>query len=323
MFNWNAAKRGAVVVLALCLLSAMSAFAAGPSAVWLKINPPNSPPAIGAMAMAYDPIGKKVVSFGGFNSTSYTSDTWLFDGNTWTQAVTEDAPSPRAAAAMAVDKVSGKLILFGGFNGSQYLGDTWIWDGAAGTWTQANPTHVPTAVTLPMMFSDPINGHAEMFGGFDGNFFQEITWQWTGSDWMQRYSQNFPSARGAAVVANDYAHKTVVIFGGLGDVNPNNTWTWDGHNWTQQTPATQPPLTYYSSAAFDPVLNEVIAFGGGFGTTTWAWTGSDWITVPTFHAPSLRWSIGLAWDGASQQLLMFGGENNTGLLDGTYKLVKR
>jgi hypothetical protein len=124
-------------------------------------------------------------------------------------------------------------------------------------------------------------------------------------------------------VANDYAHKTVVIFGGLGDVNPNNTWTWDGHNWTQQTPATQPPLTYYSSAAFDPVLNEVIAFGGGFGTTTWAWTGSDWITVPTFHAPSLRWSIGLAWDGASQQLLMFGGENNTGLLDGTYKLVKR
>jgi hypothetical protein len=77
---------------------------------------------------------------------------------------------------------------------------------------------------------------------------------------MQRYSQNFPSARGAAVVANDYAHKTVVIFGGLGDVNPNNTWTWDGHNWTQQTPATQPPLTYYSSAAFDPVLNEVIAW---------------------------------------------------------------
>jgi hypothetical protein len=71
------------------------------------------------------------------------------------------------------------------------------------------------------------------------------------------------------------------------------------------------------------VLNEVIAFGGGFGTTTWAWTGSDWVTVPTFHAPSLRWSIGLAWDGASEQLVMFGGENNTGLLDGTYKLVKR
>ena len=55
----------------------------------------------------------------------------------------------------------------------------------------------------------------------------------------------------------------------------------------------------------------------------WAWTGSNWVTVPTFHAPSLRWSLGPAWDAASEQMVMFGGENKSGLLNGTYKLVKR
>lgn len=323
MLNSIAAKRGVMVVLALTLLCVTSSFAAGQSEIWLKVIPANSPPAVAGMAMAYDPLSKKVLSFGGYDATSYRNDTWLFDGATWTQVNTPVVPPVRAAAGITVDQVSGQLIMFGGYNGTNYLGDTWIWDGATETWTQANPTRVPTAVTLPMMFSDPVSGRAEMVGGFDGNLFQNTTWRWTGSNWWQLNPTTVLWARSAAVVANDYAHKTVVIFGGIGDLNPNNTWTWDGTNWTMQSPATQPPLTFYSAASWDPILNEVIAFGGGLGQTTWAWNGSDWVTVPTERAPSLRWSLGMAYDWDAQQLVMFGGQNNTTLLNGTYKLVKR
>jgi hypothetical protein len=323
MLNAIPSKRCAAALLVMFVLCGATAFAAGPTEVWLKINPVNAPPARAAMAMTYDPLSKKVVSFGGFDSSgSYYNDTWLFDGATWTQAATGSAPPVRAAAAITVDRVSGKLIMFGGFNGSQYLGDTWIWDGTTETWAEATPTHVPTAVTLPMMFVDPINGHAEMFGGFDGNFFQDITWQWTGSDWLELHPKTVAWARGAAVVANDYANKTVVMFGGIADLNPNNTWTWDGTNWTMQSPTTQPPSTFYSASAYDPILSEVIAFGGGLNGT-WAWTGSDWVSVPTLHAPSLRWSLGMAYDSDRQQLIMYGGQNNATLLNGTYKLVKR
>jgi hypothetical protein len=306
------------------VLVSVAAVAAGPSAVWLKVNPPNSPPARAAMAMAYDGIGKKVVMFGGFDATGYLNDTWTFNGATWTPVFPATSPSPRAASAISFDRVTGKLIMFGGFNGSQYLGDTWIWDGQNETWTQAHPGTNPDPVTLPMMFTDPLNGHAGMFGGFDGRFYQDTTWQWTGSDWKNMRPVTFPYARGAAIVSNDFAHKTVVIYGGLADVNPLNTWTWDGTNWTQQNPSIQPDSTYYAAAAYDPVLAEVIMFGGGSGlNTTWAWTGSDWITVPTLHSPSARESLGMVYDVDSKQLLIFGGQAGNTLLNGTYKLVKR
>jgi len=320
MANRITVKRCAVAVSVLILLYTLSAFA-GSSPTWLKLNPPNSPSGRAAFAMAYDPASKNVVVFGGFDFNGYKNETWLFDGTTWTQANPANAPSARAAASISYDQPSGKLILFGGYDGSNYLGDTWIWDGLAQSWTQATPATQPTAVSLPMSFSDPVNGRAEMFGGFDGNFFQEITWQWTGSDWLQLNPKNFPSARGASVVANDYAHKTVLIFAGLGDVNPNNTWTWDGTNWTQQNPSTQPPSTYYAAAAFDPDLKEVVATGGGLGQSTWAWTGSDWVTVTTAQTPSARWSQWLAYDTQSKQLLMFGGQNAGSMSNVTYQLI--
>ena len=316
--------RPTIVLLAILLSSAIIASAAGATVTWLKVSPPSSPSARAAMTMAYDPVSKKVVLFGGFDATGYLNDTWVFDGQTWSQAVSPSVPSPRAASAMSYDRKASKLVLFGGFDGSQYLGDTWIWDGVTETWTEANPVTLPDPVTLPMMFTDPKNGHAEMFGGYDGQFYQLTTWLWSGKNWIKLHPANSPSARGAAIIANDFAHQTVVLFGGLADVNPINTWTWDGTNWTLQSPSTQPDSLYYTAAAFDPALQKVVTFSGSSGlNTTWAWTGSDWITVPTRYAPPARESLGMAYDNDSKQLLIFGGEVPHGVLNDTYKLVKR
>ena len=38
--------------------------------------------------MAYDPVSKKVVLFGGAGQTVDLNDTWTFDGTNWTQQVT-------------------------------------------------------------------------------------------------------------------------------------------------------------------------------------------------------------------------------------------
>src|SRR5215217_5892811 len=86
-----------------------------------------------------------------------------------------------------------------GFNGT-YLSDTWLWDGSNLVWTQATPQHHPSAVTGPMLFADP-NGRADLFGGFDGQFYQLTMWQWVGSDWTQLFPQTVPFARASAAVA--------------------------------------------------------------------------------------------------------------------------
>lgn len=313
-----------VVLAAILVVCPAIASGSGLTVAWLKVHPASSPTARAGMAMAYDAAGKKVVLFGGFDATSYLNDTWVFDGLNWTQITTPTAPSPRAATAMAFDRVAGKIVMFGGFDGSQYLGDTWIWDGVSETWTEATPTTLPDPVTLPMMYTDPKTGEAGMFGGFDGRFYQLTTWRWSNQDWVQLHPANSPSARGAAIVANDLAHKTVVLYGGLADVNPVNTWTWDGTNWTLQSPSTQPDTLFYTPAAFDPALGRVVLFGGSSDRNeTWAWTGSDWITVPTVYAPPARESSSMAYDSDSKQLLIFGGQGAKGVLNDTYKLVKR
>jgi len=308
-------------LLALCTAMAM---ASGPEGAWRKLVLAHNPSGRVNMTMAYDPVGKNIVMFGGYDGLSYLNDTWIFNGADWVQLSPANSPPVRSASAISFDRVTGRMVMFGGFNGNQYLGDTWLWDGGAQTWTEANPATLPTAVTLPMMYTDPLTNHAGMVGGFDGNFFQNNTWEWTGTDWRQVFPKTVIWARSGAVVANDDAHGNVVIFGGLGDVNPNNTWTWDGVNWTMQSPELQPPAVYYTPAAFDPAFGEIVFFGGISRTNaTWAWTGTNWNLVRAFTPPALLNAQGMAWDARSGTLIMFGGSIQSLIVNDTYKLVKR
>ncbi len=79
--------------------------AADPSALtWKKLAPTKGLPPRASFASAYDPVGKKVVLFGGFNANAVLNETWTFNGTTWTQVKTSVAPTPRAAASMAYDR---------------------------------------------------------------------------------------------------------------------------------------------------------------------------------------------------------------------------
>ena len=144
---------------------------------WAQRHTSVSPAFREAPSMVYDPLRKQVILFGGFNNTGYLGDTWAFNGATWKKLpdVGPLGPDGRASSTMVFDQASRQLILFGGYNGS-YLNDTWILDEKTSTWTHARPAQSPTAVTGPMSFQDPVNGHAEVFGGFDGRFYQATTW---------------------------------------------------------------------------------------------------------------------------------------------------
>lgn len=333
MISRTCRTRAAIAALAaLSALCPVLVSAADPSTIWLRIILAESPSPRAAGAMAYDPVSKKLVLFGGFDANSHLNDTWTFNGAKWTQVQTPVAPSGRADAGMAFDRVSGQLVLFGGFDGENYLQDTWLWDGATSTWTQVFPDSSPEPATGPSLFTDPANGHVDCFGGYNRTTkYSASTWQWTGSTWAEIPAPTSPSGRSAAQAVYDPAHKNVVVYGGLGKSNPNNTWTFDGTTWTEQNPTTSPAAIMFGGGAFDPVLGKVILFGGWGGVnaedlnTTWAWDGSNWSLLKPKRSPSVRESVQLAYDEASHQLISFGGLAIVPnlLLNGTWKLVKR
>jgi hypothetical protein len=322
----------AAVLVRFVTIAALLAFVPNASAVvWVKVTPARSPSARGGFATAYDLVSQKIVLFGGFNATSYLNETWTFDGITWTQRSTPVALSPRSGAMLAYDFPTGQLVLFGGYDGVQFLGDTWLWDGRTSTWKLASPTSSPQPMSGAMLFTDPQTGRASLFGGTGVahgiRFFSSDTWSWTGTNWRKLHPATSPNGRGSGVVCHDLARKNVVISGGIGELRTEDTWTWDGSNWTQQFPTTQMPYVFYSSAAYDPVLQQVIVFGGdessGPENATWAWAGSDWVQLHPLQSPSARDSMGTVYDFSTHELIMFGGQGLSRFLNDTWKLVGR
>ena len=329
-FNWVLSFSRGFVILICCwgaiAFGSTASVAAPDTANWVQLSPTTSPPARSYLAMTYDAASGKVIVFGGFDGNGYLNDTWTFDGVTWTLIATDTPPPARAAAQMAYDSVTHQVVLFGGYDGRNYLGDTWLWDGTTSQWTQAVPAHHPTPVTGPMLFPDP-NGRVDLFGGFDGHFYQLTMWQWSRSDWRRLSPATVPYARSSAAVATNPIIDQVVLFGGLGDVNPNNTWTYGGNTWTLQSPVTQPPLVYAASAAFDPRISAVILFGGGSGgidqNTTWRWFAprADWREVLTTQSPPPREGAGMAYLPSLGHVIIFGGQNNEIPLNDTWQFA--
>jgi hypothetical protein len=312
---------------ATCLVPlsmAASAMAATSSLTWTQDFPATSPRARASVAMTYDGVSKKVVLFGGFGDTGYSNDTWTFDGTTWTKIETTIAPPARANAQMAYDRRTRRVVLFGGYNGRSDLGDTWLWDGLTSSWAQAAPAHSPKAVTGPMVFTG-LRGRVDEFGGFSGNLYEGAMWEWSGSDWRRVHAAMLPYARSSSAVGVDNPSKQIVLYGGLGDVNPLNTWTYDGTTWTLESPAMQPLTVYAASAAFEPSLNAVVLFGGGDGgvdqNRTWAWTGSNWVELFPSLSPPAREGAGMAYDKALGRIILFGGQAREVPLGDTWELM--
>jgi Galactose oxidase, central domain len=272
---------------------------------WVRHPPVASPSPRAYMASAYDPVSEKFVIFGGYDA-AYLSETWTYDGTTWTQEVTPLSPSPRSGASMAFDAVQGVLVLFGGYNGNP-LDDTWLWNGATSTWTRAAPSEHPIGLSGPMLFTDPVNGHVDLFGGIAAppDTFTCRMSQWNGSTWIHLQPNNSPPACAFAAVALDRSRGEVVLSGNSYGGN-QTTWTWDGTDWTFASP-TVPPTLFSSNAAFDPHLGHVVLYAGSGASATWEWTDGAWVALQPVFSPPGHWGVAMAYDEAVGSIVMFGG----------------
>ncbi len=240
-------------------------------ASWKWLHPRNNPGARAWGSMAYDPLRKVSVMFGGriaySNPVAQYADTWTFDGINWNLRTPALRPIAREGAPMAFDSVSGKIILFGGGTGlGTVLGDTWSWDGT--NWTQEQPLVAPPARVYHTMAHDNL-GRPLMFGGEDANGTRlGDSWVWNATSNTWQPAGAGPEPRFGVSSGFDASSQSIILFGGdngtVFQLNLlNDTWAFDGTVWQPLAPAKSPSQRAYSGMASGSTTNPPVLMGGG------------------------------------------------------------
>jgi hypothetical protein len=190
--------------------------------------------------MVYDTARQNIVLFGGVDN-GYPTDTWIWNGTSWTARNPVDKPPGRRYFAMAYDEAREVVVLFGGWSGGTYnLNDTWTWNGT--NWTSLTPSNSPPARSSHAMAYDAARQRVVLFGGWTGSRHLDDTWVWEGTNWTQLSPTRSPDPRNAHDMAYDRTRNQIVLTGGSPEDQSYlyDTWLWDGTNWTD-----------YSGARFD------------------------------------------------------------------------
>lgn len=160
---------------------------------WTEQAPPViSPPARFRAKMAYDAAQQQVVHFGGMQfpqagPPQNLTDTWTWDGTSWTQAANGTTPPRLFSATMTADDGRGGILLVrivvcspGAFPCGGGNTATWLWDGS--TWSEQDPTTSAPAVVAGITY-DGTRRAVVLFGGPDCSASGCNAWAWDGHAW--------------------------------------------------------------------------------------------------------------------------------------------
>ncbi len=272
---------------------------------------PSSIPGRYLHGMAFDAARKRVVVFGGALG-GLGSDTWTWDGTTWSQHTPYASPSARYRHAMAYDAARRRVVLFGGSDDVGALSDTWEWDGR--TWAQRTPSRSPPARSSHAMAWDPVRQRVVLVGGRTATAALSDTWEWDGTSWSLRTPAVSPSPRSQHAMAWDGVRQRLVLFGGESGQWPplSDTWEWDGTTWTERLPVASPPFRSGHAMAWDGNRQRVVltmGTGRSFFSDLWEWDGTTWTERQPITSPLPRYGHALVWDAERQRVVLFGGGN--------------
>jgi hypothetical protein len=201
---------------------------------WKKIAVDTHPDARAEAAMAYDPMRKKVVLFGGRKAGEkwVAGDTWEFDGNKWNQVDTH-GPTPRSGAIMIYDSKLKQVVLFGGnpviSKEKDYNGPMWSWDGS--NWKRMN-SEDPLIFNSCMAYNT-VQNFILRFGGWNGETRINDTWIYKHNAWEKLYPKNAPAARNHSIMIYDPEKNSFFLYGGHdGDNVFGDMWVFKKREWT-------------------------------------------------------------------------------------------
>ena len=254
--------------------------------LWAEVAVDGRPPGRSDAAMAYDPIRKSLILFGGVcnaGAIGYCDDTWEFSsGNQWTQLAPDQSPPQLAYHGMVTDAGRGRILLFAGANttGSTPIVDTnevWEWNGAASTWTNRTPAafnSMPRAQESPLLAFD--EGRQKMSLLDAGT---SVLWEWDpiSGGWESRdLGDTLSSVYYFMGLTYDSIRRrmVIVLMQGTSDSHQPATWEIDTTLPTLYTRTITPVPDDVGSgqSIFDSKRGAIVAFGNN---DTWEYTVSN------------------------------------------------
>ncbi|MHA7965884.1 cadherin-like beta sandwich domain-containing protein [Paenibacillus sp. CAU 1782] len=288
----------------------------GEEKAWSKLPNSSVPAGLEARrgaAIAYDPVSKRIIMFGGQGASGVLGDMWSWNGvgQVW-EKQNVAVPSARAGSHMAYD--GKQLVLFGGYSlsGSTRvrLGDTWLL--TENGWVEATPETSPPPTYYGAMSYD--GKHAVLYGGNigsetrNGSNYQinsNKLWIWDGTNWNGDTTPTEQQDWGRWGHIMAYDGRRVVFYGGEFD------WV-------------QPPSNSIVPNKKRPIANPPDRNGNRavIGWESWNSSWVEWLTTGTSRGPGGGVKDGpgsgsymsMAFDG--EQFVVFGGNHEWGGLTG-------
>jgi hypothetical protein len=225
------------------------------SMTWTEVAVPTRPPARFGGCMAT--LGHQVVLFGGSGANAGVgpnlTDTWLFDGASWTEVSTSSPPPLFTNQAMAT--VGSQVVLvgedYGNFEGHF---ETWTFDGS--TWSTLGVPPLPRHL-LVLSAASLGNSLVVFLGGApkQGLAFENQTWMLDGSTWSQ-VATSSPTPDRASTTILSLDGQVLLVGGDLANTNAlqplTDLWTFEGSSWSTLGVSNAPVPRAFSTVAVLP-----------------------------------------------------------------------
>lgn len=257
--------------------------------------------------MTYDASDGALLMVGGYATSMYENQSYLFNGTVWTAtaSIPVRTASDVSGPTLTYDALDGFVIFDGGGYGSN--GPSYTYH--SGVWTLLSSTD-------PCSYNDPIAYDAEdvyvlSLGTSQTANLSYATCRFTdASGWTQLATSQVPPYGGYAPIAYDLGAGAVVV--PLSKIWPSScstsyscsqTWAYSGGAWTNLTPmsALEPSGRTLPGIAYDPTDGYTVLFGGGNATVLFGdtWTLDLKTTFSTYPvdfqesglASGTKWSV--------------------------------
>lgn len=303
---------------------------------WTERTPAVSPFARRDAQVAYDVARARVVLFGGSDAHSLTyssgvdpandgrSDTWEWDGATWTEMSPSTAPVPGPTVQLVYDESNNYVVAcVGAVNEVVTDAQTWTWNGT--DWTSRG-TCASASPDSRMTFRGSGASGRVVLLTTGGDLFE-----WTGTQWEAPSGAQPIADRWGPGFAFDGSR--LVVLGGHGDGDlsrrtlfVDETWRFEHPTWIEMPLASELPDASEGGAfAYDNRRGEGLMFGGsGLPGETWRWNAGGWVqlalsTTPPHAAPPASIDATMTHDSARDRYVLYIGTPGPALyeFDGT------
>lgn len=281
---------------------------------WVQLFPDVQPAGRASFAMVADTNRDRVLLFGGIGAAeTLFNDTWSFQSGSWTEIETPNAPPARRQMGFTFDPIRDRFIVYGGFGADNTrLKDHWEFDGT--TWTKIGGDGPDVA--NPMIAWDGTRNEVLLMGfATVGTEIKSVMYRRNGDAWQELTPEHKPACVGLGTMIWQ-SHNGRVLYPSGACTNGfgiAETWEWDGSDWTKLTVKGSQGEVYSYAAAWDPIRQETLLFGGSElsveRSDTFRYQDGVWTGVNGAFKPGPRSLMVFASDPERGSIWMFGGLN--------------